>query len=88
MPPPDRVLKILHVDDDNTILEFAELFLAYLDSSMRFTNVATAREALGLLEGETYDCVLTDYRMPDMDGIQLARLIRQRSSIPIILYTG
>ena len=41
-----------------------------------------------LAEGEAYDCLITDYQMPVMNGVQLGVRIRERSDIPIILWSG
>ena len=37
---------------------------------------------------ETYDCIVSDFQMPIMNGIELASQVRERSEIPFILYTG
>jgi len=34
------------------------------------------------------DCVVSDYKMPEMDGIELTRRLRQTSQVPVILYTN
>lgn len=48
----------------------------------------SADEALRELNETCYDCVISDYDMPGMNGLQLSRKIRANSDIPIILYTG
>jgi CheY-like chemotaxis protein len=35
-----------------------------------------------------YDCIVTDYRMPNINGLELVKMIRERSDIPIIMFTG
>ncbi len=35
-----------------------------------------------------YDCIITDYRMPNINGLELVYLIRESSDIPIIMFTG
>ena len=66
--------KILVVDDEAAIREAIALILA---SSVYLINCApSALDALSLLERESYDLVLTDLRMPDMDGYQLAKHVR------------
>ncbi len=50
---------------------------------------ASASEALELLDRESFDLVITDYRMRPMDGVELIRRLRERAYAgPIILLTG
>jgi CheY-like chemotaxis protein len=50
---------------------------------------ANGEEALHLLEREKVDLVITDFRMPNMDGVELISRIRQlRGDLPIILLSG
>jgi len=58
------------------------------DGVIQVTSVASGKEALQLLEKESYDCIVSDYQMSGMTGIQLAEKIKSRMSIPFILYTG
>jgi len=47
------------------------------------------RQALAMFDGGTYDLVITDFRMANMDGLELAEAIKKRSSsTPIILLTA
>jgi len=85
---PDDAIRVLHVDDEEDQLDFAKTFLAFCDSSIRVESVLTTKEALKRLEEGGFDCVVSDYQMPGMDGIELARRIRETSGIPIIIYTG
>jgi CheY-like chemotaxis protein len=52
------------------------------------TTAATAREALERLEERTFDVVLLDYQMPDMDGVALAREIRKSHNEPLVLLSS
>jgi PAS domain S-box-containing protein len=58
------------------------------DPYLQIDFVSSPREALEKLEKEEYDCIISDYKMPEMDGIQLAIRIREESDVPFILYTG
>jgi len=86
--PLDDAIRIVHVDDEETQLKFAKAFLEMADESIHIESVASPEEALRLLKTETYDCVVSDYQMPVLNGIELARRIRGFSDIPIIIYTG
>ena len=49
----------------------------------------TLRDALAKFESDKFDLLVTDYRMEGMNGLELARLIRQKApDFPIIIVTG
>ncbi len=78
---------ILVVDDDAA---FRELVLDILaGEGYRLLEARTGEEALDLLAGESVDLVLTDQRMPGMDGIELTRRVRAGSDPPeVVLMTA
>ncbi len=52
-------------------------------------SVQTVSEALELLEADRVDCIVSDYAMPDTDGVSFLREVRSRNSqLPFILFTG
>jgi DNA-binding response OmpR family regulator len=85
-------MKILAVDDELSILELIPLLAARVG----YPNVevaAGAREALQLLSeaDPAFDCLVLDINMPEMDGIELCRTVRQMDRyrrIPIIMLTA
>jgi PAS domain S-box-containing protein len=81
-------VKVLHVDDDEDQLKFTKLFLEQNNPSFKITSVKSPEKALLEIEKKHYDCLVSDYNMPSLDGLELARKIRENSRIPIILYTG
>ena len=85
---PTRDLRVLHVDDEVSLLDLTKVLLEMADEDMAIESVASPKEALELLKSETYDCLVSDFQMPNLDGIELAKRIREFSNIPIILYTG
>ncbi len=87
-PLSGDVIRVLHVDDETNQLEFAKTFIEISDPDIHMESVSAPKEALDKLRDESFDCILSDYQMPDMDGIELARRIRETSDIPIIIYTG
>jgi PAS domain S-box-containing protein len=52
----------------------------------RTANSGTA--ALEVLEDESIDCVVSDYQMPEMNGLELYRQVEERYGIPFIMVTG
>ncbi len=83
-----KPIRILHVDDEGSHLEFTKIFLEELDEEVVVDSATSPREALELQEQRGYDCIVSDYKMLSMDGIELAQLVRERSGVPFILYTG
>ena len=77
---------VLIVDDDEAIRDVVSDYL--IDHEMRVTALASGRELLALLEREAIDLVILDLKMPGEDGLQLARSVRERGTVPIILLTG
>lgn len=77
--------KILLVDDNATNLSVLKAQLEIWKLSV--TQVLSAKQALEILgQGETFDLVVTDTQMPDMDGVMLANEIKaKRPQLPIIL---
>jgi two-component system response regulator YesN len=82
--------RLLLVDDEYLELEYLEQYVPWQD--MGFELVATAQnglEALEQIEAYNPDVLITDVRMPFMDGVELARRIRQtRKDIVIVFLSG
>ncbi|MBN2335835.1 PAS domain S-box protein, partial [Candidatus Bathyarchaeota archaeon] len=83
-----RPIKVIHIDDDEDQLVFAKLFLEQADPGLRITSTDDPQKVLSLLEGDEYECLVSDYCMPKMDGITLANKAREKSDLHIIVYTG
>ena len=82
------VLRVLHVDDDETQLDMLRLFVDRLDSSMEVVSCIDPQEAVKLVVGNGFDCVISDYVMPKMNGVELVKRVKALKDIPFILYTG
>jgi PAS domain S-box-containing protein len=81
-------VEVLHVDDDDVIREFVKEFVTQAEPEMLITSVESPREALELLHSREFDCIVSDYKMPDIDGLAFAAEVRKFSDTPILLYTG
>ena len=77
---------ILIIDDDPDICELVSEYLG--DNEMRVTSRASGKELFEVIDREAIDLVLLDLKLPGEDGMQLARAIRERATVPIILLTG
>ena len=85
---PSSSIRVLHVDDDNEQLEMVKQFLGVFDPGIEIDSLSNPREVAEKIRSNYYECLITDFKMPEMTGIELARQIRQNNTIPIILYTG
>jgi len=85
--PERHRIRVLYVDDEPDQIEFVKRFLEMEDPGLHVDTALSATEALQKLR-EPYDCVISDYVMPDMDGLELCRRIREMRRVPFILYTG
>ena len=75
--------------DDEDLVRFATAEMLR-ELGHKVTDVGSGPEALDLLAGGLeVDAVVTDYKMPRMDGAELARRIREsRPSLPVLIITG
>ncbi|MEW6515742.1 MAG: HD domain-containing phosphohydrolase [candidate division FCPU426 bacterium] len=79
---------ILVVDDEKGIRESLNILLT--DEGYQIDMASDGMEALTLLEKKQYDLVLTDLRMPNMNGMSLLSQIKEKwdESIPVIMLTS
>lgn len=77
---------VLLVEDEENL---ASLVTAYLEQEgYRVVSVGSGAEALRALEREPVRLVVLDLTLPDMDGLDVCRQIRTRSSVPIVMLTA
>jgi two-component system response regulator AlgR len=87
---PDAPLKILIVDDEAPARRRLRELLEDCASALPLVVMGEAdsgRQALDLLGGASADLVLSDIRMPDMDGIELARHLLKLPAPPVLIFT-
>ena len=77
---------VLIVDDEARIRAMLRRYL--VDEGFKVSDTGDGADMRAVLEREAIDLVLLDLMMPGEDGLSLARYIRQRSEIPIIMLTG
>ena len=82
---PDRTRALL-VEDDPNIVDLIRSNLAVRG----FDSVVSSdgRNALRLLETEAPDIVLLDLMLPEVDGFELCRQIRERSAVAVIVVSA
>src|SRR6202453_2224660 len=77
---------ILVVDDDPQIRSLLDEYLT--ENGMRVSTAANGRDMMQILDEETIDLVILDLRLNDEDGMSLARSLRERLAISVIMLTG
>lgn len=82
-------IQVLHVDDDPELVELTAAFLEREYGSFEVVGATSASEGLERLDADPPDCVVSDYNMPGIDGIELLQTVREEfPELPFILYTG
>lgn len=77
---------VLVADDEVRILKLVSLALR--QEGFRVVTAENGEEALGKAERYRPDVVILDIVMPDIDGIEVMRALRERRSVPIVLLTA
>jgi PAS domain S-box-containing protein len=84
----EAAIRVLYVDDESTLLDLCKTYLERL-GEFAVTIVPSAPEAIRILELARFDAIISDYQMPEMDGIEFLKVIRARGNkIPFIIFTG
>ena len=77
---------VLVVEDEASIASFVSLYLKNAGYDVR--TVANGRDALSAVDGDAPSLVVLDLMLPDIDGIEICRRIRQKSDLPILMLTA
>lgn len=84
----DPVVRVLFIDDEPAMLHAIRDYLTIIHS-LEVDISDDPEEAIQSGRLFSYDCLVVDYDMPDMDGITLLKAIRQVDpDIPVIVFTG
>lgn len=82
------MITVLYVDDEPVMLDTFTIFLER-DPEFRVIGALSANAALRILETGGVDAIVSDYEMPEMDGIGLLKVVRERyPRLPFIIFTG
>ena len=79
---------VLYVDDEPSLLELAKI---YLERTHTFSvaTATSANEGLELLKKSPFDAIISDYAMPQINGIEFLKVVRaEYGDIPFLLFTG
>ena len=77
---------VLVVEDESSIASFVAAYLKNAGYAVR--TAATGGEALRQVAAERPDLILLDLMLPDIDGIEVCKRIRQESDLPILMLTA
>lgn len=79
--------KVLLVDDEK---DFVEALAGRMENrGMNVTSTTSAKDAINRVKGETFDAIVLDLQMPEMDGLEaLAEIKKIKPELQIILLTG
>src|SRR3989304_3561118 len=77
---PSSARRVLVIDDEPAVLRVLGLLLER--NGFRVDTVASARDALRLLEREKFDVVLSDIIMPELSGVDFLRELRRHAAFP------
>jgi two-component system, NtrC family, response regulator HydG len=80
------VAKILCVDDDPDMVALKKRILE--NAGFTVTACISAEQAVGELERETFDAVVTDWRLGDGVGRSVVQTAKAHSSVPVIVVSG
>lgn len=74
--------KILIVDDDKDIRNLIQTYL--VREGYQTSSTGSGHEALALARSESPDLIILDVMLPDLDGLEVCRLLRRESTVPIL----
>jgi DNA-binding response OmpR family regulator len=84
--PANAAPTILVVEDESSIASFVSLYLKNAGYTVR--TAATGGEALSQAAAHEPSLIVLDLMLPDIDGIEVCKRIRQRSDVPILMLTA
>ena len=83
--PPRRCVRVVTVDDQAVFREAAREVIDATEGFEALAEAASGADALALMETLRPDLILMDVRMPDMDGIETTRRLRDVQPEPVIV---
>ncbi|MDD1695864.1 MAG: response regulator [Methanoregula sp.] len=82
------MLSVLLIDDEPALLEVLKLF-SERSREMSVHTAESATEALKLLPEKSFDAIIVDYDMPELNGIEFLKILRaEGDTTPVIIFTG
>lgn len=83
------MIRVLYAEDDPQVAEMVRLYFSHLSGACSLEVVDSGRGCLHAMERGSYDVLLLDLMMPDLDGLQvLGELTARRDPTPVIMVSG
>lgn len=83
------LIRVLHVDDEPGFAEMAATFLQREEDRFEVVTETDSTVCLAHLDDRDIDCLVSDYDMPGLNGIELLEAVRDKHpDLPFILFTG
>ena len=83
------MIRVLYAEDDPQVADMVELYFARFGEGQILEIVDTGRRCLAAMEKSSYDVLMLDLMMPDLDGLQvLGELTARRDPTPVIMVSG
>ncbi len=79
-------MSILYIEDDPRLGDMVQTYLG--NSGLEVTIAKNGASGLGMLKKQDFDLLLLDLTLPDMDGLDLCRSLRETSDLPILMLTA
>jgi PAS domain S-box-containing protein len=82
------MMDVLYIDDEEALLDVCKAFLE-LSGDMTVETTTSVKGARTLMAEKRFDAIISDYQMPEMNGIDFLKILRsQGNGIPFVLFTG
>jgi DNA-binding NtrC family response regulator len=82
-----KPMNILVIDDEDVICDACHLVLTEKDHNVDYCK--TGKTGLRAIERGTYDLVLLDMKLPDMDGMEILKMVKEKTpTLCVIVMTG
>lgn len=82
-------IRVLCVDDEADLASLVAKYLTQTEDDITAETATSGAEALEKIAEESYDCLICDYQMPEMNGIEVLEAVRDEfGDLPFIIFTG
>ncbi|WP_276271947.1 response regulator [Haloarcula litorea] len=89
MTPPGESIRVLHVDDEPDFAEMSATFMERENDRIDVDTTTSPEKGLDYIRSDDIDCVVSDYDMPGLNGIEFLKQVRtHHPDLPFILFTG
>jgi two-component system KDP operon response regulator KdpE len=81
-------MHLLLIEDDETTVESIKLCMEIYEANSTMVSTRKGKEALALLKSESFDAVLIDLGLPDIDGTEVIQKMREFTQIPAVVLSA